>query len=342
MTLAFRATFYDGTSSKRHLVEAKLDGETLLIDGEEIDRIRLPLEMIKVAPRVGNTPRFIELTGGARLEVTDNDLVDRLTPSLPGGRFHAFQFRMESRLRWILAMLLLTIGFGWGMINYGVPFAAKQVAFALPREVDESLGSGALAALDELMFDPSTLDEGHRQRLQAGFDDLVAASDMSADRVRLEFRASPKIGANALALPSGIVIMTDELVRLASSDAEVLAVLAHEIGHIRHRHSLRGVLQSSTVALGIATMTGDLGSLTALSATLPTLLVELKYSRAFELEADDYAVDLMNAAKIEPRTLGTILKRLTKGRADDRTGYFSTHPAPSERVERINERMQAE
>jgi Zn-dependent protease with chaperone function len=342
MTIAFAAAFYNGKSSKRHHVNARLDGETLLIEGDEVGRLRFPLDIIKVAPRVGNTARFIELTGGAGLEVQDNDVIDGLAPSLPGGKVYAFQFRMESKLRWALAMLLLTIGLGWGMIDYGVPFAAKQVAFALPREVDESLGSGALAALDELMFAPSTLDEGRRQRLQAGFDDLVAASDMSADRVRLEFRASPKIGPNALALPSGIVIMTDELVRLASSDAEVLAVLAHEVGHIRHRHSLRGVLQSSTVALGIATVTGDLGSLTALSATLPTLLVELKYSRAFELEADDYAVDLINAAKIEPRTLGTILERLTKSRADDRTGYFSTHPAPSERVERINERMQAE
>jgi Zn-dependent protease with chaperone function len=342
MTIAFSAAFFDGKSSKPHQVEARLDGDVLLIEGDEVGRLRFPLEVIKVTPRVGNTPRFIELADGAGLEVTDNDVIDEMAPDLPGGRFHAFQFGMESKLRWILAMLALTIGLGWGMIEYGVPYAAKQVAFALPREVDESLGSGALVALDELIFEPSTLDESQRQRLQDGFDALVAKSDISADRIRLEFRASPVIGPNALALPSGIVIMTDELVRLATREDEVLAVLAHEIGHIRHRHSLRGVLQSSTVALAIATITGDLGSLTAISATLPTILVELKYSRAFELEADDYAVDLMNASAIEPTALGAILMRMTRSQGDETTSYFSTHPASAERMRRIEEGMQQE
>ncbi len=342
MTITFSAAFFDGTSSKRHSVKARLDGETLLVEGHEFGRLRFPLDMIKVAPRVGNTPRFIELTGGARLEIGDNDAIDGLAPGLPGGRFHALQFRMESKLRWILAMLVLTIGLGWGMVEYGIPYAAKQVAFALPHEVDESLGSGALAALDELVFEPSTLNAGYRQRLQAQFDALVAKSDMGADRIRLEFRASPVMGPNALALPSGIVIMTDELVHLATHEEEVMAVLAHEIGHIRHRHSLRGVLQNSTVALGIATVTGDLGSLTAISAALPTLLVELKYSRAFELEADGYAVDLMTTMDIEPSALGSILTRMTRGRNDETSGYFSTHPAPAERVKRIEEGMQRE
>ncbi len=47
------------------------------------------------------------------------------------------------------------------------------------------------------------------------------------------------VGANAFALPSGIVVMTDELVELAKTDDELVAVLAHEIGHVRGRHALR-------------------------------------------------------------------------------------------------------
>jgi len=133
--------------------------------------------------------------------------------------------------------------------------------------------------------------------------------------------------------------MTDELVQLAQNDDEVLAVLAHEIGHIRHRHSLRGVLQSSTVALTVASLTGDLTSLTSLSATLPTLLVELKYSRAFELEADDYAIDMLRDIDIAPETLGDILIRLTAD-MPELPPYFKSHPSSLERAARITEGLQ--
>ena len=50
---------------------------------------------------------------------------------------------------------------------------------------------------------------------------------------QLEFRHGGYIDANAFALPSGIIVMTDELVELAKSDDELISVLAHEIGHVR-------------------------------------------------------------------------------------------------------------
>lgn len=341
MSIAFAGAFFDGTSSRRHDVQVTLDdiGGTLLIEGEDIGKIRFPLEMIKVAPRVGNTPRFIYLEGGASLEVLENDTVDHLAPSLPGGRFHLAQYRMESKLRWILAMLALTITFGWATIEYGVPYLAKQAAFAMPREVDEKLGDGALTAMDEFLFKPSTLGEDQRSALRRKFVSMLERTDLDPDRVQLVFRSSPVMGANALALPSGIIVMTDELVRLADHEDEVLAVLAHEIGHIRHRHSLRGVLQNSSVALMIASLTGDLASLTSISAALPTMMVQLKYSRDFELEADDYAVDMLNDMGVDPTELGDILLRMTGEGGNGIPAYLSTHPGSEERMKRIREGM---
>ncbi len=347
MSIAFNASFFDGKSSRVHQVQVLLDeeAEQLSVRGAAAGEQRYPLADIKIAPRVGRTPRFIYLTDGASLETQDNEAVDNIVPALPHGRFHLAQHHVESKLRWIILMLALTIAFGWATIEYGVPYFAKQVAFALPRNVDEQLGDGALATLDEYIFNPSSLGASDRTRLRDRFDQMVASSDLEADDVQLEFRASPVMGANALALPSGIIIMTDELVRMAVDDEEILAVLAHEIGHIRHRHSLRGVLQNSTVALMIAGITGDLASLTSISATIPTLMVQLKYSRGFELEADDDAVALMKEMNIEPTKLGDILLRMTDATSDeteseegnDISDYLATHPGSDERMKRIIE-----
>ncbi len=129
-------------------------------------------------------------------------------------------------------------------------------------------------------------------------------------------------------------MITDELVLLAKHDNELMAVLAHEIGHVVNRHALRRLLQDSTTALIIASITGDVTSVTALSATLPTMLIEAKYSRDFEREADQFALRQLRENDIEPRYFADILLRLQAQHPDagDVFGYLSSHPATQERV----------
>jgi Zn-dependent protease with chaperone function len=144
--------------------------------------------------------------------------------------------------------------------------------------------------------------------------------------------------------PSGIVVLTDELVKIAKNDDEIVAVLAHELGHVERRHTMRHILQSSATGLVMATLTGDILSVTSLSATLPTALVEAKFSRDFEREADDAAARYLKTNGIPLRRFADILQRLQteydkktgKGKEEETfTGYLSTHPQTRERIERF-------
>ena len=147
-------------------------------------------------------------------------------------------------------------------------------------------------------------------------------------------------GANAFALPSGIIVVTDELVELAQDDDEILAVMAHELGHVHHRHIMRTIIQNSATALIIAILIGDLSSIAGLSATIPTVLMEAHYSREFELEADSFAVHRLSEMGKNPAALGRILQRLTEDHESDEGStlwrYLSTHPATQERVKAID------
>ena len=126
------------------------------------------------------------------------------------------------------------------------------------------------------------------------------------------------MGANALALPGGIIILTDELFKLAENDEQVLAILAHEIGHIEYQHGLRSLFQDSLTALFLAGLLGDMSSVTSVSATLPTILVESRYSREFEQEADQYAVHYLNAQNIEIEQFIRILTLLEQPQTSDK------------------------
>jgi Zn-dependent protease with chaperone function len=154
--------------------------------------------------------------------------------------------------------------------------------------------------------------------------------------LHLVFRGG--VGPNAFALPDGTVVATDELVELAHDDEEVLAVLAHEIGHVHHRHSLRMALQSSTVLLLISAYLGDVTQLTTISTALPGVYANASYSRELETEADTFALAYLDQNGIPHRRFADILRALQgqSGTDPDRgMQYLASHPPTSERIARF-------
>jgi predicted Zn-dependent protease len=152
---------------------------------------------------------------------------------------------------------------------------------------------------------------------------------------RLEFRFAPRVGPNAFALPSGIIVMTDELVGLSEHDEELVAVLAHEIGHVRGRHALRQLLQTAGVSAITFAIVGDVSSISAIAGAVPAV-IEAKHSRDFEREADAFARQWMQTNGVPRHRFDDILCRMeadaggapTRGMAQ----YLASHPATDERA----------
>ena len=215
-----------------------------------------------------------------------------------------------------------------------IPAFATSVAFALPDNVSSALSDEGLGVMDDVLFDQSELPAETIVRVTGLFRDIQVTNPEFLP-YRLEFRAS-RIGPNAFAVPGGIVVMTDELVDLAESDAEIMAVLAHEVGHLNGRHSLRILLQNSVSAMLIAGLTGDISNITALSAAIPAVLMQAKYSRDFEREADDFAFEYLETRSISTDALSDLLLRLEQSESDDGggiPGWLSSHPPSGERID---------
>ncbi len=336
------AAYYDGRSSVRRAVELVFSEQgQVRIRGEDID-YSLEYPALRISCRLGDTPRYIYLPDGARLEVGDNDAIDSAIEQLGGYEGNRFLHLLESRYTTAFAALLVCLGVVFSIIEFGIPMLARQVAFALPPGVESTLGREGLQTLDRGIFRPTTLEAPIQSKLQGLFR-ILSDGNVEIRDSRLELRSSARIGPNAFALPSGIVVMTDELVKLAQNDEELLAVMAHEIGHVHHRHILRQILQNSMTALLVAGLFGDLNSIAGLSATLPTFLVQQKYTRKFEREADAFAAETLRARGVSTVHLANILKRLSKshGRSEGSLlDYLSSHPATEERVESLTARGQ--
>lgn len=335
--------YFDGRVSTRQQVEFTLDGQAVTLRGEGVE-CTYPASALRVPPAVGSVRRTVVLPDGGLCELDDAELLTAL--ELASGRMAAGRMlhRWEKSLPLAAAALVLTALVVLLFVRYGVPSLARYAAFALPPATERAMGRESLATLDRILMKPSKLTQKRRDELTALFQ-RVAGPGAAAAGYRLEFRSCPAIGANAFALPSGIILMTDGLVELAKQDDEIAVILAHELGHVRGRHVLRHVLQSSAAGLIVATLTGDLVSLTSLAATLPTVLVNASFSREFEREADDVAIAWMRSNGVPPRRYAEILGRL-QAQLDVKQGasataahparnYLSTHPETGERIRRI-------
>lgn len=332
--------YFDGKVSTRREVLFTLDGENVTLHGDGVD-LSYPVSSIRIPTGVGSVRRTVRLPDGGVCELDDAETLAALERACGGASTGRLLHRWEKNLPLALGAVALTVLVVLMFVRYGVPSLARRAAFALPAATEISMGRESLAALDRFLMKPTTLKKDRRDQLTALFR-RVAGPGGAAAGYRLEFRSCPAIGANAFALPSGIVIMTDGLAELARNDDELAAILAHELGHVRGRHTLRHVLQSSASGLVVATLTGDLVSITSLAATLPTVLVDASFSREFEREADDAALAWMKSAGVPPRRYAEILGRL-QAQLDVRHGkavggenparnYLSTHPDTGERI----------
>ncbi|MSM38423.1 MAG: M48 family metalloprotease [Geobacter sp.] len=337
--------FYDGKSSARTLVSVVRSGDELILRGEGLERHYL-LAGVKVSAPVGDTRRSLRFADGALCEIINDSAIDLALGDETGGLFQRLLNRWERSMTLALLALVLTVGVIAAFIKYGIPAIAKQVAFAIPPATEKSLGKESLAFLDKLVMQPSQLPESRKKELTALFSRM--RQDLpGGQEYLLDFRKSDRIGANAFALPGGTIVITDGLVKLAKNDEEIVAVLAHEAGHVRNRHILRHVLQSSGTGLLIAAVTGDVTSITSLSAALPTSLIDARYSREFEYEADDAAVDYLVRRRIPRQRYADMLARLQaeydrkrgeKGGEEEQSSLgdlFASHPVTSERISRI-------
>ena len=146
---------------------------------------------------------------------------------------------------------------------------------------------------------------------------------------------------NAWALPGGKIAINRGLLTELESEAELAAVLGHEVVHSAARHTAqqqsRGmIMQGLVVATAIAASDSDYGNLAVGGASVGAQLVSTKYGRDAELESDYYGMQYMSGAGYDPKgavSLQETFVRLSEGqRSDWMSGLFSSHPPSRNRV----------
>lgn len=208
------------------------------------------------------------------------------------------------------------------------------------------IGTADEIAIGRQHYGPTQQMEGGEYTLEPALSNYVA--DVTARLARMSDRELPyqivvlnSSVPNAWALPGGKMAINRGLLLELDSEAELAAVLAHEIVHAAARHGARAVERGMLLegALLIAAMAAEDSSylpFVVVGAQLGAALITQRHSREAEREADLYGMELMHRAGYDPHAAVTLQETFVRLSEDRRgnwlTGLFASHPPSTERV----------
>lgn len=343
---AIKGILYRSGSS--HFFEATLrisrDG-TFSIDAEGESK-SYNAEAYEIEPRLGASRRVIHFSDGVRFETDDHDSLAQFESTLSKGALFRLVDWLEDRWPVAVGSIVGVVVFVFVFIEYAMPLIAGYLAYEVPQSVRRALSENSLDAIERY----GSFEESYSMKINeasgAAFDRALAlVSDKINPEYEYELRVfkSPAIGPNAFALPSGLVVATEEFVELCETEEQMVAVFLHEIAHVEMQHGLRSLIQDAGIFLVLSIALGDLSSLGGMAASLPALAIESHYSQSFEAEADLYSGRILEESGIGAEAMKEILILLHEGSLDvDIVQFFSSHPGLEERIRALESLQEGE
>lgn len=320
------ASYCDGKSAAQQAVYLSVR-QTVLDWVSSTTSGSFDIAQVRLDPAVGQTDAVIHLPAGGMFIVHDAAFLEAWPKQISWIERSAAW--VEERISTVIALACLAVAIIYAVARWGIPLMATALVTLIPLGIDARMGEQTLLVMDRVLLAPSQLELTRQKSLTDRWERYCAKVQCPAHQ--LLFRHGKEMGANAFALPGGVMVLTDELVKLAQQDEEIVAVLAHELGHVHGRHGVRMVVQSMGAAAVLLAVTGDFGNVTDLASALPALLLQTGYSRNMEREADAYAIDSLQTACVEPKHLATMLTKLDTKASE--TGWLDSHPGTQERIQ---------
>jgi len=324
------AIYFDGSSSRRRLVTLEFN-DRLEIREYEHTLAAWSYADVRLADSPSGTLRVTCLTapGLARLEIRDAAVAAELTArcaqldeNIPG------RHGIARIVGWSLAATVSIVA----VVLFGVPLAADRLTPLVPQAFERRLGDVAEGQV-KTMFGGKICDDASGQ---AAFTKLVNAVRESAGldtSIQSQVLSSPI--PNAFALPGGKVYVFNGLLAKAENADEIAGILAHELGHLRHRDATRNLIYNGGTSFLIGLLFGDITGSGALIFASRSL-VTASYSREAEQNADTFAIDAMHGLGRSPKPMGELMFRVTGKEGDKSLSILASHPLTEDRLARMS------
>jgi predicted Zn-dependent protease len=213
---------------------------------------------------------------------------------------------------------------------------AKFDSLNITEEEEQQLGAGVSVKVRTrfgVVQDPAV----HKYVALVG---ALVAQESERPKLPWTFIVLDTDGVNAFASPGGFVHITRGALGLIKNEAELAAVLAHEIGHVAHKHTVNAIRKANGEKLITdATLSNRGPYLDKLANFAYDMVLEGKFDRGDELDADKVSVTLTQKLGYASAGLADFLTRLDDRNKDmpQRNGLFASHPETKERIDKVRQ-----
>jgi len=321
--------YFDGTSSRRRVV-ALTFGDALDISEDGASLARWAYDNIRQGDSPAGTLRASCLSAPslARLEIRDQALATELSSRC--GRLH--EHRTDGRaiakiVGWSLAAVVSIVA----VVLFAIPLAADRLAPLLPEAFERRVGDASDVQIKAIFGNRDCNNAAG----QAAYTKLLTLLRGAAglDLVAVQSSVLDTPVPNAFALPGGKVYLFNGLLAKAQNPDEIAGVLAHELGHLKHRDNMRGLIYNGGTSFLIGLLFGDVTGSSALIFASRTIVTS-SHSREAEEGADTFAIDVMHTLGRSPKPMGELLFRVT-GKEGDDFSIMASHPLTEDRLKRM-------
>lgn len=321
MERVYQGRYYAGSGKPNVSVSITLETGGIVIQTNPESTILWPYNEIQ--HHFANDHQRVYLSHiGTHLEIEGQGFYDEIIKrtGIPSGTR-----RRLSGYHWasIVLALILLAAMLW---IYAMPVLSSYIAMRIPEKVEIQVGDAIwqqISAQEE--FD--SLRSGLAQQY---LNELLGDS---VESTRIYVAKSSIV--NAFALPGHRIVVYTGLLERLKNHSEFAALLGHEYGHIAHRHVWRGMIQSvSTFAL-LSFFMGDLTGLAGILVEQGNMIFNLRFSRSYESESDQFSRELIEKRRIEPGGMKALFDHLQEGTDSLATvpEFLSTHPGIGRRIQ---------
>jgi Zn-dependent protease with chaperone function len=320
--------YFDGVSSRRQVVTVSLANQLVMRSDDNF--VSWAYSDVRRADSPAGTLRVSSLSAPplARLEIRDTAVAAELVARCDQIDEHQMNGSAVMRIvGWSLAAVLSIVA----VVLLGVPLAADRLTPLVPRTMERHLGEAAEVQLQTVFGDKLCKGAAGQAafaklvealRVPAGLDEPVASSVLDTPI------------PNAYALPGGRFFLLSGLLEKAHGPDEIAGVLAHELGHLKHRDNVRELIYNGGSSFLIGLLFGDMtGAGAAMFAS--RTLVSASYSREAEHDADSFAIEVMHKLGRPTRPMGELMFRVTGKEGNRRPSILASHPLSEDRLDRM-------
>jgi len=312
--------YFNGKTAKKNIISFDILGNNLHPNlNSEAPRSPFPsLKINKLRMERSTDIVFLNLKG-YKLNFNLKEWEEKISP------LKRPFFTNTKKISFYLLALIIIVPFLLKSFNHGL----SSLTNFIPKSYEKSLGESVLKSF------PGKVCTNKKSK--ESLNKMISPFLKDGQKVNITLFKNDMV--NAFAAPGNQIIVTTGLLKFTRTQEELLGILLHELGHVSHKHSTKGIIENIGVNFFFNLMLGGEGLNMDSKGEAIKLLFTLRNSRHDEEEADQFAYDLLEENELSGKGISSFFQRLHKkegGNSDntwsDYLNILSTHPHSKKRA----------